>query len=1223
VAKVAPSRLYSSRYDAVNCRRANVLSPIWSFEDQLRYEGFGGQGSPRGTRSRLRRHEAHTVSCKETPFIVGDSLSMCGCDGSRVRLPSRVHPVGRLSAHEMFAQHYAGSHRRHAHCAMATCIVVLLGLVLPSAAQSVDVNCSLIGSTPVDVPAGATYVARCQHDATDPTYRIQTTAAIQVQFRCNPGSTVIFDGWRQLNGSLDIMPGAGSNTLEQVRIDTRNEVTVESTFGHALSFVAAFITNCSLIVGDGTHLQGFETAGSFITTSVSHSSIAVGVNCIVSTSGYAAAAVVVSGPGDGQLDMTNVSLSSQSGSAVRARGKTPGRLDYVSSLGATAGRVSAVDSVIAAHGSIIEAEGRDGVASAGFAAVSNVINSVHMTGSCISANSSHVVARGVTAVASVGVALNSGSSSEVQAVGVQVIVTGCNVTATGVGVVASVGIAGRSTGGSSATINAGGATFVVNGSNVTAYGTGLAVASGGLAATGITSSFAIINCVGASFRFQSSDVGAFGVSTVASGGVSAFSAGSAANPSIIDAVNASFIAELSNVTVRGDSYAVAALGLASYSTRCPITINAMGAQLIVVSTRVAVFGYRVIANAGFAAYTLSNSLDIIVNLTRAEVVVSSSNISASGNAIVASVGVAINKNGGACDAIVHCAEASIGVNLSNISATGDADVVVAAGVSVLTDSDSASRNSINATGATVSVTSSNVTVSGLRATGCVCLVIFGGSTSTINADNVRLSSVSSNVTSIGTDAVVAVALSVISPFGQDVSVRAAGSSFVALSSNITASGGRAVASVGIALYGGTAAVNVTRSYVLAQLSNVTVAGTKHAAASAGFAAYGIVSSIVNAAGIVLISKSCSISCVGSSTVASVGFTIGSDTGTTAVNATGATLRVFTSRATAIGSEAVATLSVVSRGGTSRVDAGGARLSAWVSSVNAAGSEGVASMGVLLSSNAANYLDAPRAQLIATISNVTAYGVGPAVASVGFAGFTVLATSAINISGTNVSIAASNVTAQGTKCVAAAAIASVGTTGAPYTHLDNFAVTVCSSSVATVGQYFAAAAGVATTFLLTSSNVALSVSGSVLALECFGAASCGQLAALSFVATSMDFYTATSGSNRVSILDSTLTSPSFCANLGNAAVFDGVLIANATFYCGVVGWAETNTSRLPWHRRASETTDSGNVRGTAGVGGNENGTRGAPRTLHRHKNPSGDVRRRTNDVARDLASLTER
>jgi hypothetical protein len=226
------------------------------------------------------------------------------------------------------------------------CVAYLLSLLTSgSSALELVVHCTVLAAANpkviIDVPTGSVYVARCQHDAIDPMLVIPTTVAIDVQFRCGPGSTLVLDGWQQRNGSLKILPPSGPNAVQGVRVETRGRVVIESTTGHALSFVAATVNGSTLAVGSGAVLRGIETAASFVAPSsggsitVHNSSIVVGNNSVVSTQGYAAAAMAASDAGVASVELVGVSLRSDAGSLVEALGSDPTRQDYVAALGAT------------------------------------------------------------------------------------------------------------------------------------------------------------------------------------------------------------------------------------------------------------------------------------------------------------------------------------------------------------------------------------------------------------------------------------------------------------------------------------------------------------------------------------------------------------------------------------------------------------------------------------------------------------------------------------------------------------------------------------------------------------------------------------------------------------------------------------------------------------------------------------------------------------------------
>jgi hypothetical protein len=368
----------------------------------------------------------------------------------------------------------------------------LLAVLAIPITHTIDLNCTaLVAAAPeikVDIPSGALYVARCRHDADDPALRIPTTVALRLQFRCEPGSRVLFDGWQQKNGSLEIVPAFG-NTLEGVWIETRGDVLVKSTTGHALSFVAESVRNSSLVIGSGTTLRGTETAASFVVFDIRNPTIAAGADCEVLAQGYAAAAVTSPGNGLGGLALINVTLSAQRGSTVTALGTTPGRSDFVAALGASGRWLTVVDRVFTAQRCVVLGKGRNAVASVGIATLAfSGTTTISVSRTRWAAEASDVRAYGTGAgVVSVGIVVASFSSladsqNGISVVGSTITSSFSNVTAQGGHAVTSVGIASHSEGRCNISVKVKETTVAANSSTINATGTRSGVASVGIAA---------------------------------------------------------------------------------------------------------------------------------------------------------------------------------------------------------------------------------------------------------------------------------------------------------------------------------------------------------------------------------------------------------------------------------------------------------------------------------------------------------------------------------------------------------------------------------------------------------------------------------------------------------------------------------------------------------------------------------------------------------------------
>jgi hypothetical protein len=710
------------------------------------------------------------------------------------------------------------------------CFVYVVSLhllaLLAGAQTATEVNCGALSSTnrAIDVPAGSTFVARCQHNAAEPSRRLAVTAALQVQFRCGSGSAVVFDGWRQRNGSLEIVP-LKSTALVGVRIETRGFVTVEASTGHALSFVAATITNCTLVLGDMTTLRGPSTVASFLATDVKHSIIAVGMDSVLSTTGYAAAAVVSEGAGNGVLKLLNVTLSSQRGSSVSAVSTSGTRTDYIAVLGVAGNKVTAVDCTFAATGSFVFAKGARAVVSVGVVG--------YGTGGIIGAISTNIVAIATTITA-----------------------TESNVSAYGGVCTASVGCAGACTSaGCTSVINAAGGTLSAASSNVLAAATGPSVASVGCA-TSAGSGPSFINITAYTFTVTSSDVSAEGTYSVVAVGFANY--GFAVSQ--LDALNVTLLSSSSSVTSLGVA-SVASVGLAGASPGNDhgSTINAVATTISAITTNAIAQGTHSVVSVGLASYCSSITCTSTMNTASVSLRTSSSNVTTRGSdRAVASAGVAGYGSG---TSTILAVDLNFSTVASNISAQGDASVA-----SVGTASNGA-RSSVNATSLVVSVAASDVSARGAYSVASAGLACYGLKGSAIHSVGANMDITSSNVTAQGTACVTSVGLA---SYGENCRVAASGARLSAASSGVvTRAAGHSTAGLGFSCYGsGNSAISAAGTQLSAVSSHVTVQGT-FSVTSVGFASYGTSSGVIDTADARLSAVSSDVAADGTMCVAAV------------------------------------------------------------------------------------------------------------------------------------------------------------------------------------------------------------------------------------------------------------------------------------------------------------------------------------------------------------------
>jgi hypothetical protein len=727
-------------------------------------------------------------------------------------------------------------------------IVALVTIPEQTYSQPIDLQCRALSPTgtnvTIDVPAGKSIVARCRHNSSDPALRFPVTSALRVQFRCGVGSTLVLDGWRQSNGSLEVVPPAGSAKLDSVRVEASGSALVESTTGHALSFVAPSVVNCSLSVGGGTTLRGTESAASFISTSVINSSIAVGADCEVSAAGYAAAAVVASGSGDFQLILKNVTLSSQRGTTIRALGTwsataaTRSYGSYVAALGAAGGSLNVVNCTFTAHDCAVHGKGRNAVASVGVASFSDVGSSVFARGVTLRASSSSVTASGDSSVASLGFAsagLGSqrGAVTAVDVVDATITAVSSSVSAAGESAVSSAAIVsfGRSTYqpadacsscSVSNTVRAPRASISVTLSNITSYATRWGLASVGVASYSSTgrSVSTSLAADGVSLTATSSNVAAMGYIAVASLAIVLFGGSGSVSTCDLLAMGVTLSASSSNVTAYGSSrsgnpYAISSVGIAS---RCSSgagatsTINATSAAMDAIMSIVTSNGLAA-ASVGIASYVDSSDglSSVTVDATSANLSAVLCDVTTSGIAAasVGFAGYAVTHRSGRCSSVFNGGGATVGAVLSNVTVTGPYAAVSGVGVASWILSQGLGSSGVNLTRARLSAASSNVTVIGTLAAASVAVSDYvrsdgGSATSSIEAIDANLSATSSSVVAVGDECVAAVAVAsktTSTSSSQQTTVTLHGFSVFACRSSVSSVGRHIVAAVGVATTG--------------------------------------------------------------------------------------------------------------------------------------------------------------------------------------------------------------------------------------------------------------------------------------------------------------------------------------------------------------------------------------------------------------------------------------
>jgi hypothetical protein len=543
-------------------------------------------------------------------------------------------------------------------------LLLSLGLFVgvARAADIADVDCGLFAvataASPtviVDVPAGSTRTARCGHNAVDAAMRLPSAVPVQVQFRCGNGSTLVLDGWRQLYGSLEVLPPFTSTTLEGVTVETRNGVFLDGTVGHALSFIAVNIMSCSLFLGSGSTIRGQYTAVSFVgatnsTFSVVNSIITVTSSLVEVPLGYGAAAVVfehTTAPANCTLEMANVTLVANGSVVSVATSDVTTR--NIAALGVAASQVSATSVRAEAHASSITAMGTrsNAVVAVGFSVYKSE-NSTSLDADDVTLAAHHSVVNviGFYAVASVGCSvynLDAGRGMTIAVRRSSIRATASNVSVSGIYAVTSVGLSGycncrldRGTNNNHATLDAEGTSIHSGSSNVTAKGYS-SVASVGVTllteTCGVTNT-AVTRAAKSVVSADASNVTATGTGVVAAVG---FAIGAAKSTFAVE--QSQLRANSSNITASGDFW-VAAVGFASSGSG---SITANDALVSVVSSSVTARGkYDAVASAGIAGSSaVFSGLGSERNITAdgLSITVVAATVSAAGATAVASAGI--------------------------------------------------------------------------------------------------------------------------------------------------------------------------------------------------------------------------------------------------------------------------------------------------------------------------------------------------------------------------------------------------------------------------------------------------------------------------------------------------------------------------------------------------------------------------------------------------------
>jgi hypothetical protein len=562
-------------------------------------------------------------------------------------LEGKVTSVGRIDRSQVLRLM-----ETHVFCSLVVVLLLLRAVgIVAEPDQPIVLNCSVFAASAygatvdVDVAAGATVTASCRSGVSDPSMRLPSSS-LTIRFRCGVDSTLIFDGWRQVDGALEIVPPNGANVLEGVRVETKNRIVVQATSGNALCFAARTMSGCSLLIGESTIIRGSHAVASFVGSSstaltVFNCSIRVEADSVVTTTGYGAVAVVIGGAsGDGTVNLTQTVMTVKKRSIVRAMA-TLGRKDFVAAAGAVGTSLIARECEVTVVDSTIEANGQYAVTSVGFAAFglsknAAVDSSIQAHNTRLRATSSSVTAQGTTAISSVGVACFTSSEhqalSAVLAPDATFIAVNSNVTAVGAGgnAIAGVGCASLASAGSTMRTTTAVSTVRAEGATLSAVHANITVRGNTAASVGIASrsdgdySTSIISADGVLVSSVNSHIAA-----VASGGDVAasvgftsyvstiFGTGSAAG--YISADNATMQAIESTIRAEVSSpFGRAAAAVAVSNTALGVmdltrtSVRLVGATLVVCGSRLTVIGT---ADRLSAAGVYSTSTLVMSNTT--------------------------------------------------------------------------------------------------------------------------------------------------------------------------------------------------------------------------------------------------------------------------------------------------------------------------------------------------------------------------------------------------------------------------------------------------------------------------------------------------------------------------------------------------------------------------------------------------------------------------------
>jgi hypothetical protein len=701
----------------------------------------------------------------------------------------------------------------------------------------------------IDVPSGAMYVARCQHGAEDPTERLPTVAAVEIKFRCSPNSTLVLDGWRQHNGSLEILPPVGSAALEGVRVETRRSVFVEATAGHALSFVASVISACVLRLGAGTVLRGAHVpAGSFVNSdasvaksTVTDSAIIVAENCAIH--GARAAAAVVWSSGIGTIDLINVTLVAMRGAVVQATVWGPPH--HIAALGIAAHNITARDLTVSADGCTIDAVGESTV-SVGLLVHHFFSNSALVLDNVtLLATQSNISARGTEAAASVGIAAYAALGSNITANRLSLTAKSSNVTSFTGKASASVGVAIFSY--RSGICGIGNSNIFIESSTLAAHGSSASAASAGVSVrSGESSNISTANVTIAATR---STADAFGGSAVSTMGLAA-QGGASGMRSAIVAEDMSIFAVASVISATGLE-SVACLGIAGPAVESS-NVTLSRARLSASFSTVAASGTRVVSSLGVAN---SGSITSAVNANETIFTVTASNVTSTGTGYaVAAVGFATFSTGGAA---LYTTRARANVTSSNVSSSGG-NAVASVGFAAMCDIYIPRTVNVTADDASMTADDSTITAQGQNAVASLGIAtshtdgtLREHQRTTIAARRARFLASSSHVTSIAasvtgpaTAASVGVASSTVNSMLDTAvtsSINIDDSSFRATEASVVNStGAKAVASVALAVYSNGVAnvvvdISAARLALVSSRSFIDAYASDSAAASVGIA----------------------------------------------------------------------------------------------------------------------------------------------------------------------------------------------------------------------------------------------------------------------------------------------------------------------------------------------------------------------------------------------------